>query len=773
MGWLDQREHIKNIPIDICYKILRAGVSAEHIADILSCHSVADLKELNWLQGKAFGKFEDSSTNVVMKSAYVYYSWPSQGVGSEAPYNKETNRSRTSTGFYDNDTQKGDELITATNSIDLSNAVRWGISLDDNQTRGKISLAEDYGNNHTFLFMDWLSGRDFPIRYMDSNGNIQSTYGSWSFSLESGNEPAIWYDTFANDKHYYGAYPINFRNLVGGVSLNPYNNGIHDAMFDISFNCDVFKNNDDLDYYLRTGDNSSAINGAGIEPVGGEEGKKYLFCTTQVNNAPTKNGTTYSRHDIELYYDKDVDGYGGTRPCAGYVTTASPYNIKIKVNPASTITKTEIDLHDGTGKHEEEFEEVENPNWTYEEIINSSGTANYYYGILNTNIPIFATEQQVNDYFAGRLSASSALNGGGNYQGKPSSIGNQKQESLFNNLYAPTVLSKTMIMPFATLTEMAGVLFPAEITSLAELVEAMAMFGENPINFISDFYMIAFDPHDFCQTAPNNTMGFGSYYKQFASSWDDVISSNIMPTMCSAYIDGTFNDFRDYFANYYLYMPYVGIVQLDINQYLYHQLTIKALFDARTGNIKYVLLCDGVMTDQYEGCARVSLPITGADAYTSALTKIGGAVDIASGVASTIWSAGSIGVAGTKSAIKETGEDLKELDTSNMLSTTLGNVGKISEGVKDLVKASPKSTTGGFSSGTGFSDQIDFYLIIEQTEIEYPENLVAQYGIPDNDVASIGNYSGYIECDSVKLRTNATATERAEILNILSGGVII
>lgn len=278
----------------------------------------------------------------------------------------------------------------------------------------------------------------------------------------------------------------------------------------------------------------------------------------------------------------------------------------------------------------------------------------------------------------------------------------------------------------------------------------MAMFGENPIQFISDLFMIPFNPRPFCQTASNNVMGFGSYYHSFTNAFEEVVTTNTMLTMFSTFFDGSYNDWRDYMAQYFLYLPYVGVTAIDIDKYLYKQVECKVSFDVRTGSIKYYLLADGVMVDSYEGSVRVTMPLCGSDAYSSAMQKLGGASSVISGIVGAGLSGASGNVAGT-------------------LSNAMGIAG----GVNEIFKASPKSVSGNFSNSLAFNDQLDCYLIIAQQEYEYPDNLPSTYGLPDNDVNLIGSYSGYLECNVPFIVGSATDTEKSEIISLVNAGIIV
>ena len=63
---------------------------------------------------------------------------------------------------------------------------------------------------------------------------------------------------------------------------------------------------------------------------------------------------------------------------------------------------------------------------------------------------------------------------------------------------------------------------------------------------------------------------------------------------------------------------------------------------------------------------------------------------------------------------------------------------------------------------------------LEVLEIDVPSNYYNMVGGPSNAGGNIGSFSGYLECDQVRLNvTGATETEKEKIRALLMGGVYL
>lgn len=212
--------------------------------------------------------------------------------------------------------------------------------------------------------------------------------------------------------------------------------------------------------------------------------------------------------------------------------------------------------------------------------------------------------------------------------------------------------------------------------------------------------------------------------------------------VCDYYFKPPFNDWRLYMSNYYLYLPYVGVITLDAERYINHQLNIDLIFDIRTGNLKYNLLSDGTLMESHEGSIRVNFPVTSASPYASASHKIASVEQAIGGV---------VGVA----------------------SGNYTQITSVATGVINAVKPAPKKPTGGFTSGTAVNDSLHIYLLVETPEIYVDENLINNYGRPCNIWSTIGSHTGYIQIDDIRLTGDIPADDKEEILATLKSGVYL
>lgn len=87
----------------------------------------------------------------------------------------------------------------------------------------------------------------------------------------------------------------------------------------------------------------------------------------------------------------------------------------------------------------------------------------------------------------------------------------------------------------------------------------------------------------------------------------------IIRTIGNITIDRVYNSFCDLspLSQLSVYLPFHGLVDLDVDIYMGHDLTVKAVYDFTTGTIQYFLLCDGdMLTNTFICKMAVDIPIT-------------------------------------------------------------------------------------------------------------------------------------------------------------------
>lgn len=202
-----------------------------------------------------------------------------------------------------------------------------------------------------------------------------------------------------------------------------------------------------------------------------------------------------------------------------------------------------------------------------------------------------------------------------------------------------------------------------------------------------------------------------------------------------------------------IYLPYVGVKDLDASVLVNSTITVKAWLDAWTGDLLYLIqvsnksraykyLASSGILYHFQGNCGKQVPIGRADNSSQTLALFG--------------ALGSMGVG---------------------LAT--GNVGAALGGAAGLIGASamsPKvSMAGGISGAIGRGDQQDAWLIIKQSVPIYPKDWRAHFGAPRYQTFTLGDLNGFVKCADVHAESieGANDAERAAIEQVLKAGVFM
>lgn len=201
-----------------------------------------------------------------------------------------------------------------------------------------------------------------------------------------------------------------------------------------------------------------------------------------------------------------------------------------------------------------------------------------------------------------------------------------------------------------------------------------------------------------------------------------------------------------------IYLPYVGVKDLDASILVNSTITVVAWLDAWTGDLLYLIqvsnkaraykyLASSGILYHFQGNCGKQVPIGRADNSAQTLALFG--------------ALGSMGV--------------------GLMS---GNVGAALGGAAGLIGAaamSPKvSMAGGISGAIGRGDQQDAWLIIKQSVPIYPANWRAHFGAPRFQTFRLGDLNGFVKCYDVHAEiAGANEAERAAIEQALKAGVFV
>lgn len=208
----------------------------------------------------------------------------------------------------------------------------------------------------------------------------------------------------------------------------------------------------------------------------------------------------------------------------------------------------------------------------------------------------------------------------------------------------------------------------------------------------------------------------------------------------------TFFDYAPY-TEIKLYLPYLGIVDLDTNSYMDTTLTVKLIVDVASGNASYALLSDGCLYDTFTFQLGVSIPFTLSNGSQIQASYMQNAISCSLAVVTT--------PAKPVSGIKTIGTELNSL--TDVTVPSYNNKGTVSGA----------STLGNCQN---------CILYIKRPIYNRPSNYGRMVGFPVNKTFKLSTLKGYTVCENAKIASfdsKPTDTEYNEIIALLEKGVII
>ena len=205
-------------------------------------------------------------------------------------------------------------------------------------------------------------------------------------------------------------------------------------------------------------------------------------------------------------------------------------------------------------------------------------------------------------------------------------------------------------------------------------------------------------------------------------------------------------DYSPYVA-LHLYLPFIGIVELDTDEFMDGTISVKYSIDVYTGTCLAEVKCtrsidmpNATILYTFSGNASQQLPLTSsnfAGALSSLVSAVGGGIMIASG--------GAVGGIAGAAAL------------GHSLTHEMVHVGH----------------SGALSSNAGIMAGRTPYLIISKRHAYDAANYATEYGYPANKTVYLGNCSGFTRVKAGHLKSKANATEKEEIMALLQKGVIL
>lgn len=230
----------------------------------------------------------------------------------------------------------------------------------------------------------------------------------------------------------------------------------------------------------------------------------------------------------------------------------------------------------------------------------------------------------------------------------------------------------------------------------------------------------------------------------------NVVSNQFITVDCGSVNipENKFNatDYAPY-TSLHLYLPFIGIVELDTNECMNASINVKYKIDVYTGTCLATVsvtrsedMPNAPILYTYSGNCSQQIPLTSGNA-TGMLTALIGGITAGLSVAS----GGGFGLmAGAQIATQTLTREMFHV-----------------------------SHSGNISANAGIMGQKKPYLIIGRRHGYDANNYSRLYGFPANKTIVLGNHTGYVKVKHCFLKTSATQPEHDEIMSLLRNGVIL
>lgn len=266
-----------------------------------------------------------------------------------------------------------------------------------------------------------------------------------------------------------------------------------------------------------------------------------------------------------------------------------------------------------------------------------------------------------------------------------------------------------------------------------------------PMDSIISLHALPITPHNIT----SNDIYIGNFNTEVR---DRVVSNQYLTVDCGS-IDvkefwGSALDYNPY-TKAELFLPFVGIKEVDIDDVMDKTVHIKYNIDVLTGDCIANVKCGASVLYKYAGNMKQNIPVSGKTSNLD-LNGIQGVFSTIAGAAMGTAVGGPVGTA---------------IGVGAGLSAAAGVVGS-------------KVTTqraSGLTGNVGILDDYVPYIILHRPIQSLANKFKSYKGYPSNITAKLSTVSGYTEVEYVNLQgiPNATSEEMDEIKSLLQSGVII
>ncbi len=230
------------------------------------------------------------------------------------------------------------------------------------------------------------------------------------------------------------------------------------------------------------------------------------------------------------------------------------------------------------------------------------------------------------------------------------------------------------------------------------------------------------------------------------------------------------------FSKLGIYLPFIGYQELDIDEFRGKVVKLVYRIDILSGTCVALIKTDGNTLYQFTGNCMTQIPIT-SQSFENMITN---AVNVGIAV-SGVRSASAVGTAanGVAEELADKGKISEKQETLTKTKSRVHVEGAIdrllSAGANSIMGLKPNyDKSGAVSNSASLLAVKQPFLFLTTPRICVPEHYQRYSGFPSNITAKIGDCSGYLVVESIRLNgLVATSSEVEEIYELLKSGVIV
>lgn len=294
---------------------------------------------------------------------------------------------------------------------------------------------------------------------------------------------------------------------------------------------------------------------------------------------------------------------------------------------------------------------------------------------------------------------------------------------------------------------------------------------------LKNFFNNPFDAIVSCRWIPFNVQDLTGEYKAIkiayaeTDSYGKLLNSNFKGASYSLPLNH--NSFEDVqpFTTATLYLPFVGIVELDIDAYYKKDsFSIDMKCDVVTGDIIYTVGRDFTnFTSTYTGNCATQIPLS--NNMVDTLGMVASTAGVIGGIVTTVRA--------IKSPIAVLTSSFKEASSAMSRQAAIQAGAFATAGAAYGLARSAQvhtQTNGALSSRIGARIALNIKIVLMKSKIlddVDSANRIATFGLPCYKTLKLSTLSGYCKCDGASINATATAEELNSLNSLVNGGIYI